>query len=195
MCIRDRIYSGVKIYKNSIIGDSCIIHSGTVIGSDGFGFNLDKNGNQIKVSHNGNVIIEDDVEIGSNCTIDKATLGSTIIKKGVKMDNLIQVAHGVKISMNSIIAAQVFISGSTKIGEYCLIGGGVGIVDNIEIADQVEITGMSLVSRSIREKGRYSSGTIMMPGAEWKRNAVTQTKLYEMYKRLRKLEKESGILE
>ena len=100
-----------------------------------------------------------------------------------------------KIGKHTVISGCTGISGSTKIGEYCLIGGGVGIVDNIEITDQVEITGMSLVNRSIKQKGRYSSGTIMMPGADWKRNAITHTKLYEMSKRLRKIEKEIGISE
>ena len=144
------IYSGVKIYNNSIIGDSCIIHSGTVIGSDGFGFNLDKNGNQIKVSHNGNVIIEDDVEIGSNCTIDKATLGSTIIKKGVKMDNLIQVAHNVIIGENTVIAACVGIAGSTTIGKNCMIGGQAGVGGHLTIGDRVMIQAQSGVLRSIK---------------------------------------------
>ena len=105
------IYPGVKLYPNSIIGKNCIIHSGTVIGSDGFGFNLDNEGRQIKVSHNGNVLIEDDVEIGSNCSIDKATLGSTTLKKGVKLDNLIQVAHNVVIGENTVIASCVGIAG------------------------------------------------------------------------------------
>ena len=144
------IYSGVKIYNNSIIGDSCIIHSGTVIGSDGFGFNLDKNGNQIKVSHNGNVIIEDDVEIGSNCAIDKATLGSTIIKKGVKMDNLIQVAHNVIIGENTVIAACVGIAGSTTIGKNCMIGGQAGVGGHLTIGDRVMIQAQSGVLRSIK---------------------------------------------
>ena len=144
------IYSGVKIYNNSIIGDSCIIHSGTVIGSDGFGFNLDKNGNQIKVSHNGNVIIEDNVEIGSNCAIDKATLGSTIIKKGVKMDNLIQVAHNVIIGENTVIAACVGIAGSTTIGKNCMIGGQAGVGGHLTIGDRVMIQAQSGVLRSIK---------------------------------------------
>ena len=109
------IYPGVKIYRNSILGNNCIIHSGTVIGSDGFGFNRDAKGNNLKVIHNGNVIIEDDVEIGSNCSIDRATLGSTLIKSGVKIDNLVQIAHNVVIGSNSCLAAQVGVAGSTVI--------------------------------------------------------------------------------
>ena len=135
------------------------------------------------------VLVGDQVEIGACTTIDRGALDNTVIGTGCKIDNHVQIAHGVKIGKHTVISGCTGISGSTKIGEYCLIGGGVGIVDNIEIADQVEITGMSLVNRSIKEKGRYSSGTIMMPGADWKRNAITQTKLYEMSKRLRKIEK------
>ena len=125
------IYPGVKIYRNTLIGNNCIIHSGTVVGSDGFGFNKDSNGNNLKVIHNGNVVIEDDVEIGSNCSIDRATLGSTLIKSGVKIDNLVQIAHNVVIGNNTCLAAQVGVAGSTIIGKDCLIGGQVGIVKNI----------------------------------------------------------------
>ena len=144
------IYPGVKIYDNTLIGNNCIIHSGTVIGSDGFGFNLDKNGNQIKVNHNGNVIIEDDVEIGSNCTIDKATLGSTIIKKGVKLDNLIQIAHNVIVGENTVIAALVGIAGSTTIGKNCMIGGQAGFAGHLTIGDRVMVQGKSGVLKNIK---------------------------------------------
>jgi UDP-3-O-[3-hydroxymyristoyl] glucosamine N-acyltransferase len=140
----------VKIYNNSQVGSNCIIHSGTVIGSDGFGFNLDKNGNQIKVVHNGNVVIEDDVEIGSNCTIDRATLGSTIIKKGVKMDNLIQVAHNVIIGENTVIAALVGIAGSTTIGKNCMLGGQAGVSGHLTIGDRVLIQAQSGVFKNIK---------------------------------------------
>ena len=144
------IYPGVKIYDNSIIGSNCIIHSGTVIGSDGFGFNIDKNGNQIKVIHNGNVVIENNVEIGSNCTIDKATLGSTIIKNGVKLDNLIQIAHNVVIGENTVIAALVGIAGSTKIGKNCMIGGQAGFSGHLTIGDRVMVQGKSGVLKNIK---------------------------------------------
>ena len=144
------IYPGVKLYPNSIIGKNCIIHSGTVIGSDGFGFNLDNQGRQIKVSHNGNVLIEDDVEIGSNCSIDKATLGSTTLKKGVKLDNLIQVAHNVVIGENTVIASCVGIAGSTSIGKNCMIGGQAGIAGHLTIGDQVMIQAQSGVYKSIK---------------------------------------------
>ena len=126
------IHSGVKIYKNSVIGKNCIIHSGTGIGSDGFGFNIDKDGKQKKVIHNGNVLIEDNVEIGSNTSIDKATLGSTKICSGVKIDNLVQIAHNVIIGSNTVIAAQVGISGHLKIGDRVMIQAKSGVLRNFE---------------------------------------------------------------
>ena len=144
------IYPGVKIYDNSKIGNNCIIHSGTIIGSDGFGFNMDNSGNQKKVFHNGNVIIEDNVEIGANCTIDKATLGSTVIKKGVKMDNLIQIAHNVEIGENTVIAACTGIAGSTTIGKNCMIGGQVGVGGHLKIGDRVMIQAKSGVLKNIK---------------------------------------------
>tara|TARA_B100000678_G_scaffold199054_1_gene167206 strand:+ start:1692 stop:2717 length:1026 start_codon:yes stop_codon:yes gene_type:complete len=145
------IYPGVKIYRNSILGNNCIIHSGTVIGSDGFGFNRDAKGNNLKVIHNGNVIIEDDVEIGSNCSIDRATLGSTLIKSGVKIDNLVQIAHNVVIGSNSCLAAQVGVAGSTVIGKDCLIGGQVGIAGHLKIGDRVQMQAKSGVLKSIAD--------------------------------------------
>jgi UDP-3-O-[3-hydroxymyristoyl] glucosamine N-acyltransferase len=144
------IFPGVKIYDNCIIGNDCIVHANTVIGSDGFGFNLDKNGNQIKVIHNGNVILEDSVELGANCTIDKATLGSTIIKKGVKIDNLVQVAHNVVIGENTVIAGLVGIAGSTIIGKNCMIGGQAGISGHLNIGDRVMIQAASAVFKNIK---------------------------------------------
>ncbi len=146
------IYPGVKIYRNSVIGNNCIIHSGSVIGSDGFGFNFDSKGNTLKVVHNGNVVIEDDVEIGSNCSIDKATLGSTIIKSGAKLDNLVQIAHNVTIGKNTCLAAQVGVAGSTVIGDNCLIGGQVGIAGHLKIGDKVHIQAKSGVLKNIKSK-------------------------------------------
>ena len=144
------LYPGVKIYDNSVIGTNCIIHSGTVVGSDGFGFNIDKEGNQVKVIHNGNAIIEDNVEIGSNCTIDRATLGSTVIKKGAKLDNLIQIAHNVVIGENCVIAALVGIAGSTTIGKNCMIGGQAGVSGHLTIGDRVMIQAQSGVFKNIK---------------------------------------------
>ena len=145
------VYPGVKLYRNTVIGKNCIIHSGTVIGSDGFGFNKDDKGNNLKVIHNGNVVIEDNVEIGSNCSIDRATLGSTILKSGVKIDNLVQIAHNVIIGNNTCLAAQVGVAGSTTIGKDCLIGGQVGISGHLKIGDRVQMQAKSGVLKNIKD--------------------------------------------
>jgi len=144
-----KIFSNVSIYHNSVIGNNCIIHSGTVIGSDGFGFNKDKNGKNLKVIHSGNVIIEDNVEIGSNCSIDRATLGSTKIMNGVKIDNLVQIAHNVIVGKNTCIAAQVGVAGSTIIGNDCLIGGQAGIAGHLKIGDRVQIQAKTGVLKNL----------------------------------------------
>ena len=144
-----KIYSNVSIYENSVLGDNCIIHSGTVVGSDGFGFNKDSHGNNLKVIHSGNVHIEDNVEIGSNCTIDRATLGSTIIMNGVKIDNLVQIAHNVIIGKNTCIAAQVGIAGSTVLGNDCLIGGQAGIAGHLKIGDRVHVQAKTGVLKNL----------------------------------------------
>ena len=193
---RTRLYPNVVVYHDVVIGEDCVLHANSVVGSDGFGYEYDESSRSfLKIPQIFSVVMGDQVEIGACTTIDRGALDNTVIGAGCKIDNQVQIAHGVKIGKHTVISGCTGISGSTKIGEYCLIGGGVGIVDNIEITDQVEITGMSLVNRSIKQKGRYSSGTIMMPGADWKRNAITHTKLYEMSKRLRKIEKEIGISE
>jgi len=144
------IYPGVKIYADTVIGNNCILHAGCIIGSDGFGFNLDKEGNQIKVSHNGNVVLEDDVEIGANCALDKATLGSTILRRGVKLDNLVMVAHNVEIGQSTVIAGCVGIAGSTIIGKNCMIGGQAGISGHLKIGDRVMIQAKAGVFRNIK---------------------------------------------
>ena len=143
------IFAGVKIYSDCIIGKNVTIHSGVIIGGDGFGFQPNSENNYQKVAQIGNVIIEDHVEIGANSTIDRATLGSTIIRKGVKLDNLIQIAHNVEIGENTVIAAQTGVAGSTKIGRNCMIGGQVGIVGHIQIADGVKIAAQSGIGNSL----------------------------------------------
>lgn len=145
------IFSGAKIYSESVIGNDCTIHSGVVIGADGFGFAPNENGEYSKVPQIGNVIIEDNVDIGSCTTIDRATLGSTIIRKGVKLDNQIQIAHNVEIGKNTVIASQTGVAGSTKIGENCMIGGQVGIVGHITIGNRVRIQAQSGISRSLKD--------------------------------------------
>ncbi|WP_313807483.1 UDP-3-O-(3-hydroxymyristoyl)glucosamine N-acyltransferase [Flavobacterium sp.] len=145
------LFAGVRIYSESEIGKNCTIHSGTIVGSDGFGFAPQEDGTYTKVPQIGNVIIEDNVEIGACSTIDRATLGSTIIRKGVKLDNQIQIAHNVEIGENTVIASQTGVAGSTKIGKNCMIGGQVGIVGHITIGDNVRIQAQSGVGRSIKD--------------------------------------------
>lgn len=145
------IFAGAKIYSETIIGNNCTIHSGTIIGADGFGFAPNEDGEYNKVPQIGNVIIEDNVDIGANTTIDRATLGSTIIRKGVKLDNQIQIAHNVEIGKNTVIAAQTGIAGSTKIGENCMIGGQVGIAGHLIIGNNVRLQAQSGVARNIKD--------------------------------------------
>lgn len=145
------IYSGAKIYSESEIGNGCVIHSAVIIGADGFGFTPSPNGEYSKIPQTGNVILEEEVEVGAGTTIDRATLGSTILRKGVKLDNQIQIAHNVEIGEHTVIAAQTGIAGSTKIGKNCLIGGQVGIVGHITIGDRVKIQAQSGIGRSVKD--------------------------------------------
>ena len=167
-----------------------IIHSGTVIGSDGFGFNIDKNGNQVKVIHNGNVIIEDNVEIGSNCTIDRATLGSTIIKKGAKLDNLIQIAHNVVIGENSVLAALVGVAGSTTIGKNCMIGGQAGISGHLTIGDRVMVQAQSGVFKNIKSDSSLM-GTPAIQFMDYNKSYVHFKNLPSIIKSLEKIFKKN----
>jgi len=184
-----RIMPNTVIYHDVVIGENCLIHANVVIGADGFGFEFDgESGDYVKIPQIRGVRIGNNVEIGAGSTIDRGALNSTSIGDGCKLDNQVQVGHGTTIDHHTVISGCTAIAGSTRIGSYCLIGGAVGIVDNIEIADQVEITAMTLVSQSIEEKGRYSSGTGLMPGREWKRSIVGFRKLDEIIKRLRRLE-------
>ncbi len=153
------LFPGVKIYSDCIIGDNCIFHGNVVIGSDGFGFSKDNLGNYEKIPHLGKVIIEDDVEIGSNSTVDRGTIGDTIIKKGVKLDNLVQIAHNVELGENTVMAAQSGVAGSSKIGKNCVIGGQVGIIGHLKVADGTMIQGQSGVTRTIKEKNTKLYGT------------------------------------
>lgn len=156
------LYPGVKVYPGCVIGDNCIIHAGTVIGSDGFGF-APIAGTYAKIPQIGNVVIEDDVEIGSNCSIDRATMGSTVIRKGTKLDNLIQVAHNAEIGAHTVIAAQTGVSGSTRIGDNCQIGGQVGFVGHISIANRTGIGAQAGVTKSIEEEGTNWIGSPASP--------------------------------
>jgi len=183
------LYAGVKVYFNCEIGDRSIIHSGAIIGADGFGFVPDGQGSYRKVSQIGNVIVEENVEIGSNTTVDRATMGSTIIRKGVKLDNLIQIAHNVEIGSDTVIAAQTGISGSTKIGENCVIGGQVGIVGHITIANGSNIGAKSGVNNSIKEENKSWNGVPLGTYRESLKVQVVMKRLPELEKRILELEK------
>lgn len=185
------IYAGVRIYADCVIGNACTLHSGVIIGGDGFGFAPNAENNYSKVPQIGNVIIENHVEVGSNTTIDRATLGSTIIRKGVKLDNLIQVAHNVEIGENTVIAAQTGIAGSTKIGRDCMIGGQVGIVGHIYIADGTKIAAQSGIGHSIKEPGTVVQGSPAFGIMDYKKSYLGFMKLPEMMKKLDALYKQS----
>ncbi len=184
-----RLFANVSIYHGVRLGDRVTIHSGAVLGADGFGFEFDStSGTFLKIPQTSGLVVGDDVEIGAGSTIDRGALNDTEIGDGVKIDNQVQIGHNSRVGHHTVISGCTAVAGSTTIGSYCLIGGGVGIVDNISITDQVEITAMSLVSQSITKKGRYSSGTGLMPGADWKRNIVVFKQLAGLLRRVRRME-------
>lgn len=185
---QSKIYAGVKIYDECKLGQQVVIHSGTVIGGDGFGFAPLKEGGYKKLAQIGNVVIEDDVEIGANTTIDRATMGSTIIRKGVKLDNLIQIAHNVEVSEHTVIAAQSGISGSTKVGKNCVIGGQVGMVGHIVIADGTKVNAQSGISKSVTSPDSVLNGS---PAFDFKSSLKSQAifrNLPDLQQRINKLE-------
>jgi len=182
------LYAGVVVYHDCEIGNRVIIHSGTVIGSDGFGFAPQEDGQYKKIPQMGKVIIEDEVEIGANTTIDRATMGATVIRRGVKLDNLVQIAHNVEIGSHTAIAAQAGISGSTKIGRHCVIGGQAGLVGHIQIADHTRINAQSGVTKSIHSPGAAITGS---PAFDYKSALKSQAifrNLPNLEKRVRELE-------
>jgi len=183
------IHSGVRIYKDCVIGNYCIIHANSVIGADGFGFTANDHSNK-KIPQIGNVVIEDYVEIGANTTIDRATIGSTIIRKWVKLDNLIQIGHNVEIGEGTVIAAQSGISGSTKIGKYCMIGGQVGIAGHLKIADEVKIAAQSGIGSNVTEKGIILQGSPAFAIKDYQKSYVHFKHLHEKIEQLDKLIKE-----
>ncbi|MDE1193414.1 MAG: UDP-3-O-(3-hydroxymyristoyl)glucosamine N-acyltransferase [Arachidicoccus sp.] len=182
------IYPGAKIYKDCIVGNNTIIHSGAVIGADGFGFAPNPDGTYQKIPQIGNVIIEDNVEIGANTTIDRATLNSTIIRKGVKIDNLVQIAHNVELGENTAIAAQAGISGSTKVGRNVMIAGQAGIVGHINIADGTIITAQSGLSKSTKPKQIFS-GSPAIEHHQNNRSIIVYKRLPELEKKIQELER------
>lgn len=183
------IFSGVKIYSETIVGKNCKIHSGCILGSDGFGFTPDENGIYQAVPQIGNVIIEDNVDIGSASTIDRATLGSTIIRSGVKLDNQIQIAHNVEIGKNTVIAAQTGVAGSTKIGENCMIGGQVGIVGHLTIGNNVKIQAQSGISKNLKD-GEAVQGSPAFGYSNFNKSYVHFRNLPKMAKTLNNIEKD-----
>ena len=183
------LFSGVKVYDNCLIGNQCIFHAGTVIGSDGFGF-APSDAEYTKVPQIGNVIIEDHVEIGANTTVDRAMMGSTIIRKGVKLDNQIQVAHNVEIGEHTVIAALTGVSGSVKIGKKCMIGGQVGFAGHISIADEVKIGAKSGILSSVKEKGLIIQGIPATKIKDQYRSMAVYRKLPDLSRKVSMLERE-----
>lgn len=183
------VFAGSKIYSETTIGSDCVIHSGAIIGADGFGFAPDENGQFQKVPQTGNVIIEDHVDVGAGTTIDRATLGSTVIRRGVKLDNQIQIAHNVEIGKNTAIAAQTGIAGSTKIGENCLIGGQVGIVGHITIGNNVRIQAQSGIGRNVKDN-EVIQGSPALNYGDYNKSYVHFKNLPKIVERLNELEKE-----
>lgn len=183
------LYPGVKIYHNCAVGADCIIHAGAVVGADGFGFAPKADGNYDKIPQIGNVVIEDGVEIGANTTIDRATMGSTIIRQGVKLDNLIQIAHNCEVGENTVMAAQVGVAGSAKIGSRCMFGGQVGIAGHIEVGNDVQIGAQSGIPRSIPD-GKVLLGYPAVDAKQFMRQAVNIKNLDALYRRVTELEKQ-----
>lgn len=182
------IFAGAKIYSESIIGKNCVIHSGVIIGADGFGFSPNKEGEFQKVPQTGNVVLEDNVDIGAGTTIDRATLGSTVLRRGVKLDNQIQIAHNVEIGEHTVIAAQTGIAGSTKIGKRCMIGGQVGIVGHITIGDNVKIQAQSGIGRSVKSN-EVLQGSPAFGYGDYNKSYVYFKKLPKILNRIDELEK------
>ena len=186
------IYPGVKIYHNCVIGDNCILHSGVIIGADGFGFSQQE-GVYHKIQQIGNVVLEENVEVGANTTIDRAVLGSTIIRKGVKLDNLIQIAHNCEVGQNTAMAAQVGIAGSTKIGESCVLGGQVGIGGHITIGSKSQIGAQSGIISNTPE-GSEVMGSPAYPVKNFFKSSIIIPKLPDMYRQINALEREINQL-
>ena len=183
------IFSGVKIYADTEIGENCKVHSGAVIGADGFGFAPNENGEFKAIPQIGNVIIEDNVDIGAACTIDRATLGATIIRKGVKLDNQIQIAHNVEIGENTVIASQTGVAGSTKIGQNCMIGGQVGIAGHLKIGDNVKILGQTGVTKNLRDN-QMVHGTPAINARDFNKSYVYFKNLPKVVSKINQLEKD-----
>ena len=185
------LYSGVKVYYNCVVGSDCILHAGVVIGSDGFGFEPDAKGVNQKLPQIGNVIIEDDVEIGANTTVDRAMMGSTIVRRNAKIDNLVQVAHNVEVGESTFLCSQVGIAGSSKIGGHCILAGQVGVAGHLEIADNCIFGAQSGIPSNVRKAGMYQ-GSPIIDAMNWRRSIVGFKNLPDIMKRLQELEKKGN---
>ena len=183
------IHANAVIYHGCRLGKECIIHSGAVIGADGFGFAREKDGRWVKIRQTGGVVLGDGVEIGANSTVDRGALDDTVLEAGVKIDNLVQIGHNVHIGEHSIAAGCVGISGSARIGKRCMLGGGAGIKGHIEICDDTVISGRTIVTKSIRQPGVYTSALLMQKHEDWVKNISHVRHLDAMARRLKKLEK------
>lgn len=182
------LYAGVKVYYNCVIGKDCILHAGAVIGADGFGFEPDAQGVNQKLPQIGNVVIEDDVEIGANTTVDRAMMGSTRICRNAKVDNLVQVAHNVQVGQSTFLCAQVGIAGSSKVGNHCILAGQAGVAGHIEVADGCVFGAQAGVAGSVRKQGTYQ-GSPAIDAMNWRRSSVGFKQLPDIIHRLNELEK------
>lgn len=189
------LHAGVKVYNDCIIGKNCILHSGVVIGSDGFGFAPTEDGSYQKIPQMGIVILEDDIEIGANTVVDRATLGSTLIRKGVKLDNLVQIAHNVEVGSNTVVASQTGVSGSTKIGKQCVLAGQVGIAGHLNIADNTTFGAKTGVPGSIKKPNQVLQGYPAIPVMTFQRSSVVFKNLPELQKTVFELQKQISELE
>ncbi|MBQ5853605.1 MAG: UDP-3-O-(3-hydroxymyristoyl)glucosamine N-acyltransferase, partial [Rikenellaceae bacterium] len=187
------INAGVKVYEGCVIGNNVVLHAGAVIGADGFGFAPNAQGNFDKIPQIGNVVIEDDVEIGANTCIDRATMGSTVIRRGVKLDNLIQIGHNVVVGENTVAAAQVGIAGSTKVGSNCMFGGQVGIAGHLTIGDNVKAGSQSGIDNNV-DSNEMRMGTPSLPGLKFHRSNAVFRNLPELSRTVSRLEKEIAEL-
>lgn len=183
-----RLVASVTLCDDTRVGRRCVIQPGVVIGGDGFGFANDS-GRWVKVPQLGGVRIGDDVEIGANTTVDRGAIHDTVIEDGAKLDNLIMIAHNVEVGEDTVIAGCAGISGSTRIGKRCVLAGGVGLVGHIELADGVTVSGMSLVTRSLKKPGVYTGGVPSQPHGDWQKNFVHLKRLGDMHQRIKALEK------
>lgn len=189
-----KLYPGVKIYEGCVVGKNCIIHAGAVIGADGFGFAPKEDGTFAKIPQLGNVIIEDNVELGANTCVDRAKTDSTIVHSGVKLDNLIQVGHNVEIGSNTVMSAQVGIAGTTKIGSNCFVGGQVGFADHITVGNNCKIGSQSGIDKKVPD-GEIRFGSPALPGIQYHRSFAVFRNLPEMATKLREIEKRVNKLE